>query len=133
MGELRIAFYDGADGGDLAAMVHLCDVEGSVVPDDRPSFPLLQEVRRVLEMCAEKYATPCASGDRFSVLIGRRTEAQVQHLARLDVVANRGLARARLMYADGSCTDINGAAFDGDDDVITILLNVLQAQTDGVR
>ena len=133
MSELSIAFYDGAFEKDLAAMVHLCDVEGSVLPDDRPPFPLLEEVRRVLEMCAEKYAAPCASGNCFFVLIGRKMEAQVQHLARLDVVANRGLARASVMYADGSRTDINGAAFGGDDDVVTTLLNVLEAQTDGVR
>lgn len=133
MSELRIAFYDGTYGGDPAPMVHLCDVEGSVVPDDRPPFPLLEELRRVLEMCAEKYAAPCASGDRFSVLIGRKTDSQVQHLARLDVVVNRGLARARVTYADGCCTDINGAAFEGNDDVVWTLLNVLQAQTDGVR
>ncbi|MEI5997625.1 hypothetical protein H3V53_10535 [Paraburkholderia bengalensis] len=133
MGELTIFFYDGAYGGDLATMVHLCDVEGSVVPDDRPPFPLLEEVRRVLGMCAEKYAAPCASGDCFSVLIGRKTEAQLQHLARLDVVAQQGLARASVIYADGSRTDINGAVFEGDDDVVTTLLNVLEAQTDGVR
>ncbi|WP_321175939.1 hypothetical protein [Paraburkholderia caribensis] len=133
MGELKIAFYDGAYREDLAAMVHLCVVEGSVVPDDRPPFPLLEEVRRVLEMCAEKYAAPCASGNCFLVLIGRKMEAQVQHLARLDVVANRGGARARATYADGSCTDINGAALEGDGDVVRTLLNVLQAQTDGMR
>ena len=133
MGEFRIAFYDGAYSGDLADMVHLCDVEGSVVPDDRPPFALLEEVRRVLEMCAEKYAAPCASGDCFSVLIGRKTEAQLQHLARLDVVAQQGLVRASVMYADGSRTDINGTVFEDDDDVVTTLLNVLEAQTDGMR
>ena len=133
MGELTIAFYDGTYGGDPAPMVHLCDVEGSVVPDNRPPFPLLEELRRVLEMCAEKYAAPCASGDRFSVLIGRKTDSQVQHLARLDVVAQQGLARASVMYADGSRTDINGAAFEGDDDVVTTLLNILKAQADGMR
>ena len=133
MGELRIAFYDGADGGDLAAMVHLCDVEGSVVPDDRPPFPLLQEVRRVLEMCREKYSAPRASGQHFTVLLGRKLGAQLEPLARFDVVANQGLARASVMYADDTWTDINGAAFEGDDDVVTTLLNILEAQTDGRR
>lgn len=133
MGELTIAFYDGAFDGNLDALVHLCDLKGSVVPDDRPPFPLLEELRRMLEMCAEKYAAPCASGDRFSVLIGRKTDSQVQYLARLDVVTNRGGARARATYADGSCTDINGAAFEGDGDVVRTLLNVLQAQTDRMR
>ena len=133
MGELKIAFYDGAFDGDLAALVHLCDVEGSVVPDDRPSFALLEEARRVLEMCREKYTAPRASGQHFTVLLGRKLGAQLEPLARFDVVAHQGLARASVMYADGSCTDINGAAFDGDDDVITTLLNVLEAQKDGVR
>ncbi|WP_054933202.1 hypothetical protein [Paraburkholderia caribensis] len=133
MSEFRIAFYDGAYSGDLADMVHLCDVEGSVVPDDRPSFPLFEEVRRILQMCGEKYAAPRASGEHFTVLLGRKSDAQVQHLATIDVVAMQGLARASVMYADGSRTDINGAAFEGDDDVVTILLNILEAQMDGVR
>ncbi len=133
MSELRIVFYDGIYSGDPAPAVHLCDVEGSVVPDDRPPFPLLEELRRVLEMCAEKYAAPSASGDRFSVLIGRKTDSQVQHLARLDVVAHQGLVRASVVYTDGSRTDINGTASEGDDDVVMTLLNVLKAQTDGMR
>lgn len=133
MGELRIAFYDGAYGGDLAEMVHLCDVEGSVVPDDRPPFALLDEARRVLEMCAEKYAAPCASGDRFTVLVGRKSDADIQHLATFDVVAQQGHARASVMYADGSGTDINAAAFEDGDDVVTTFLNMLEAQTDGMR
>ncbi|WMY08107.1 hypothetical protein [Paraburkholderia phenoliruptrix] len=133
MGELRIAFYDGAYGGDLAAMVHLCDVEGRVVPDDRPPFPLLEEVRRVLEMCGEKYAAPRASGERFTVFLGRNSDAQVQPLATFDVVAQQGLVRASVMYADGSRTDITGAAFEDDDDVVTTFLNILGAQTNGTR
>ena len=133
MGELTIAFYDGAFDGDLDALVHLCDVEGSVLPYDKPLFPLLEEVRRVLEMCGEKYAAPRASGQHFTVLLGRKLGAQFEPLARFDVVAQQGLARASVMYADGSRTDINGAAFGGDDDVVTTLLNVLEAQTDGVR
>ena len=133
MGELTLAFYDGAFEQDLAAMVHLCDVEGSVVPDDRPPFALLEEVRRVLDLCGEKYAAPRASGQHFTVLLGRKLGAQLEPLARFDVVAHQGLARASVMYADGSRTDINGAAFEGDDDVVTILLNILEAQTDGMR
>lgn len=131
MSELSIAFYDGAfDGAD--ALVQLCDVEGSVVPDDGPPFALLDEARRVLEMCAEKYAAPCASGERFSVLIGRKSDARVQPLARFDVVAHRGLARARAMYADGSCTDID-AACEADDDVVATVLKILKARTSGTR
>ncbi|MEX3672392.1 hypothetical protein AB3X82_29975 [Paraburkholderia phenoliruptrix] len=65
MGELRLAFYEGAVDGDVDALAHLCDVEGSVLPDDGPSFPLLEEVRRVLEMCAEKYTAPHAFGPHF--------------------------------------------------------------------
>ncbi|MDR6393507.1 hypothetical protein [Paraburkholderia phenoliruptrix] len=133
MGELRLAFYEGAVDGDLAALVHLCDVEGSVVPDDRPPFALLEEMRRVLRMCGEKYAAPHSVGERFTVLVGRKSDAQLQPLARFDVVAHRGHARASVMYADGSRTDINGAAFEGDDDVVTTLLNILEAQTDGRR
>jgi hypothetical protein len=38
-----------------------------------------------------------------------------------------------VIYADGSRTDINGAASEGDDDVVTTLLNVLEAQPDGMR
>ena len=133
MGELRLAFYDGVFDGDLDALVHLCDVEGSVVPDDRPSFALLEEARRVLEMCREKYSAPRASGQHFTVLLGRKLGAQLEPLARFDVVANQGLARASVMYADDTWTDINGAAFEGDDDVVTTLLNILEAQTDGRR
>ena len=133
MGELRLAFYDGVFDGDLDALVHLCDVEGSVVPDDRPSFALLEEARRVLEMCREKYSAPRASGQHFTVLLGRKLGAQLEPLARFDVVANQGLARASVMYADDTWTDINGAAFEGDDDVVTTLLNILEAQMDGMR
>lgn len=133
MGELRLAFYEGAVDRDVDALVHLCDVEGSVLPDDGPSFPLLDEVRRVLEMCAEKYTAPHAFGPHFTVLLGRKSDAQVQPLATIDVVAMQRLVRASVMYADGSRTDINGAAFEGDDDVVTTLLNILKAQADGMR
>lgn len=127
MRELTIAFYDGDD-----ALVQLCDVEGSVVPDDSPPFALLDEVRRVLELCAEKYAAPCASGERFTVLIGRRTGAQVKPLARLDVdVSTRGLARASV-YAAGSRTDI-AAACEADDDVVATVLKILKARMSGTR
>jgi hypothetical protein len=132
MGELTIAFYDGAFDGDLDALVHLCDVEGSVVPYDRPPFAFQEEVRRVLEMCGEKYAAPCASGERFSVLIARKSGARLQPLARFDVVAHRGLARARVIYADGSCTDID-AACEADDDVVATVLKILKARTSGTR
>jgi len=132
MSELSIAFYAGAFA-ETGELVQLCDVDGSVVPDDIPPFALLEEVSRVLEMCAEKYAAPCASGERFVVLTGRKTGAQVQPLARLDVdVSTRGLARASV-YADGSRTDIDAAAFEGDDDVVTAFLNILEAQTNGTR
>ncbi len=133
MGELTLAFYDGVFDGDLAALAHLCDVEGSVVPDDRPPFALLEEMRRVLKMCGEKYAAPRAVGERFTVLVGRKSDAQLQPLARFDVVAHHGHARASVMYADDTWTDISGAAFEGDDDVVTTLLNILKAQTDRMR
>ena len=90
MGELRLAFYDGVFDGDLDALVHLCDVEGSVVPDDRPSFALLEEARRVLEMCREKYSAPRASGQHFTVLLGRKLGAQLglRHTPSLEFVAD---------------------------------------------
>ncbi|WP_429503200.1 hypothetical protein [Paraburkholderia youngii] len=129
---MSIAFYAGAFA-ETGELVQLCDVEGSVVPDNGPLFALLEEVSRVLAMCAEKYAAPCASGERFVVLIGRKTGVQLQPLARLDVdVSTRGLARARVMYADGSCTDID-AACEADDDVVATVLKILEARTGGPR
>jgi hypothetical protein len=133
MGELRLAFYEGAVDGDVDALVRLCDVEGSVRPYGKPLFPLLEEVRRVLEICSEKYAAPRASGKHLTVLLGRKLGAHLEPLARFDVMAHQGLARARVMYADGSRTDINDVALEGDDDVVTTLLNILKAQPSGSR
>jgi hypothetical protein len=72
---LAIAFYDGEYSGDLTALVHLCDLDGSVVPEGRPPFSLLEEALQLLEMSADEYSAPRLLSDYFTVFVGRKIGA----------------------------------------------------------
>jgi hypothetical protein len=102
---LAIAFYDGEYSGDLTALVHLCDLDGSVVPEGRPPFSLLEEALQLLEMSADKYSAPRPLSDYFTVFVGRKIGAEIRQLTRLDVVAQNGNVRASIMSADSPRID----------------------------
>jgi hypothetical protein len=131
---LEISLYDGEYDGDLAALTHLCDIEGSVVPEDRPPFSPLEETLRVLEMCADKYSTPRPADDRFTVFIGRKTgRTELEPLVRLDVCARNGYASASVLSTNGPRWDTERVRYAADDDVVTIVGKILKGlRNDGV-
>ncbi|CAJ6208696.1 Uncharacterised protein [Burkholderia pseudomallei] len=122
---LTISIYDGEYDGDVSALAHLCDIEGAVVPDDRPPFSVLEEALRVLEMCEERYSTPPLSGTGFTVFIGRKTATGVAPLARLDGYARQGYASARVV-GPGSCWDTERVYCAPDEDAVTIVRKMLE-------
>jgi hypothetical protein len=124
---LAIAFYDGEYSGDLTALVHLCDLDGSVVPEGRPPFSLLEEALQLLEMSADKYSAPRPLSDYFTVFVGRKIGAEIRQLTRLDVVAQNGNVRASIMSADSPRIDTESVPYTVDDDVVTIACKVLES------
>ena len=121
---LTISIYDGEYAGNRDALTHVCDIEGSVEPHDRPPFSDLEEARRVLEMCEERYSTPPLSGTGFTVFIGRKTATGVTPLARLDGYAGQGYASARVV-GPGSCWDAERVYCAPDEDAVTIVRKML--------
>lgn len=120
---LEISFYDGEYYGDRPAPTHLCSIEGSVVPDDRPPFDTLEEALRLLEMCADKYSTPRPRDTCFTMFIGRKTGDALEPLARLYVYARDGFASAGVVGL-GPKWDTEPVLYSPDDDVVTIVLKV---------
>lgn len=126
--QLRIALYDGDFNGDMTSLVHICDIEGSLVPDGRPPYGLLEEALRVLEICAEKHATPRPRGDCITVFIGRKANAAVCPCARLDVFAHNGEASASVMSRGSPRWDTQPVRYAPDDNVVAIVRKILEGK-----
>ena len=118
---LTISIYD----GDVSALAHLCDIEGSVVPDDRPPFSVLEEALRVLEMCEERYSTLPLSGTGFTVFIGRKKGLEVTPLLRLDGYVRNEFASARVVGA-GPHSDTESVDCAPGDDAVAIVRKLLE-------
>jgi hypothetical protein len=125
---LTIAFYDGEYDGDMAPLVLICEIEGSAVPDGRPPYSPLEEALKLLEVCADRYSTPRPSCDCFTVFIGRKTGIAIRPLARLDVYARNGYASASVLSADSPRTDTESIRYSLDDDALTIMRKILEAE-----
>jgi hypothetical protein len=125
---LTIAFYDGEYDGDMAPLVLICEIEGSVVPHDRARFPILKEVSKLLEMSADKYSVPQPLSDCFTVFVGHKIGTAIRPLARLDVYARNGYARASVLSTDSPRTDTESIRYSLDDDALTIVRKILEAE-----
>jgi hypothetical protein len=122
---LKIMFYDGEYDGDLTALAPICEIDGSVVPEDRSPYTTLEETLRLLEMCADKYSVPRPLDKCFTVFIGRKAGGKVESLARLDVYAQNGSAVGSLLCEDSPRMDCEPVLYSPDDDVVTILRKLL--------
>jgi hypothetical protein len=123
---LSIAFYDGEYYGDISRQVRICDIEGSVVPTNRPPFDTLEEALKLLELCSEKYSTP-HPGDVFTVFIGNKDAVTVEPLARIDVYARDGVASASVLLNAAPRFDTEQVRYAPEDDVVTIALKIISA------
>jgi hypothetical protein len=124
---LTITFFDGEYMGDDALLTYICEVEGSVVPDSRPPFTLLQETMKVLEICADRYSAVRPSGDCFTVIIGRKAAGtEGDPLVRLDGYACNGYASASVLSSHAPCSDMEPVRYLPDDDVVTIAYKILK-------
>ena len=123
---LKIAIYDG-EAAVADTLVHLCDLEGSAEAYDRPSFSVLEEALRVLEICEDRYSTPRLGGRCFTVAIGRKDGDEVTPLLRLDGYAHNGYASAHVIgQSPGWTTD--PVRYDPDDDAVEIVRKILAGQ-----
>ncbi|MFM0146553.1 hypothetical protein [Paraburkholderia sp. RL18-085-BIA-A] len=125
---LTIAMYNGEYDGNLDALKQLCVIEGNAVPDGRPPYSPLEEALKLLEVCADRYSTPRPSCDCFTVFIGRKTGIAIRPLARLDVYARNGYASASVLSADSPRTDTESIRYSLDDDALTIMRKILEAE-----
>jgi hypothetical protein len=123
---LTIVFYDGEYDGDMAPLVHICEIEGRVVPHGGARFPLLEEVSMLLEMSADKYSVPQPLSDCFTVFVGHRIGSEIQSVARLDILAHNGSAGASIVSVDSPRVDTESVPYTVDDDVVTIACKVLE-------
>ncbi|WP_321854671.1 hypothetical protein [Paraburkholderia tropica] len=130
--ELEISLYDGEFVGDVTLLTQICVIEGSVTPYDAESFPPLEETSRLLEMCAEKYATPPPNGDYFTVFISRKSidDADFELLMRLDVYAHNGEATACVVSRRPEW-NTERVRYQPDDSALTIVFNVLRSNVGG--
>jgi hypothetical protein len=122
---LKITFYDGEYDGDLTALVPICEIDGSVVPEDRSPYTTLEETLRLLEMCADKYSVPRPLDKCFTVLIGRKANTKVESLARLDVHACNGRASANVRCKGAPDCKTEPVPYEPEDDAVAIVLKVL--------
>lgn len=123
---LQITIFDG-EAAEPNTLVHLCDIEGSSEPYDRPPFSVLEEALRVLQMCEERYSTPRLSGTGFTVFIGSKKGLEVTPLVRLDGYARNGYASAGIVGL-GPRFDTVPAKYTPDDDVVEIVRKILAGQ-----
>lgn len=124
---LTISIYDGEFYGDMQELTHLCDVEGSAEPYDRPPFSVLEEALRVLEMCEERYSTPPLTGTGFTVFVCSKHGVEVTPLLRLDGYARNGWASAGVV-GQAPSWNTEPAEYVVDDDVVTIVRKLLSGQ-----
>ena len=122
---LTISIFDGEYAGDLDALTHVCDIEGSVEPHDRPPFSVQEEVLRVLDICEERYSTHPLSGPNFTVFIGRQNGLGVTPLLRLDGYVRNGCASARVVGA-GPHSDTESVDCAPGDDAVAIVRKLLE-------
>ncbi|WP_244145465.1 hypothetical protein [Paraburkholderia mimosarum] len=132
VGPMLIEMYDGQFFGEMSSLTKRCVVEGGVTPYDREPFSTLEEAWRLLEMCAEKYATPPPRGDCFTVFIGRKERGgeEVEPLVRLDLYAHNGEATACVMSGTPSW-NTERVRYQPEDSAVTIVLNVLRGNMHG--
>ena len=131
---LEISVYDGEFLGEMSAVSKICVVEGRVTPYNRAPFSTLEEALRLLEMCAEKYATPPPQGDCFTVFIGRkgRGDEDVEPLMRLDVYAHSGEATACVISRTPSW-NTERVRYQPEDSAVSIVLRILRANLGDVQ
>jgi hypothetical protein len=128
---LTISMYRGEYTGDLASLVHICDVEGCVAPDVRQPFSLFEETLRVLETCGE--GTPRPSSEYVTVFIGRKTRTGVKPQARISIAARDGRIGACFRLEASTRVDIEVVDHGDDKDVVTVVRKVLEVFVRGNR
>ncbi|WP_213779117.1 BPSL0761 family protein [Caballeronia sp. dw_276] len=124
---ITVAVYDGEFNGDLAPLVVICELEGSVLLRDGARFPHFKDVAKLLEMSADKCSVPQPLGDYFPVFVGHKIGSDVQPLARFDVFAHNGAAIASIVSADFPRIDTESVRYAVDDNVIGIACKVLRS------
>ena len=119
---LTISMYRGEYTGNLTSLVHICDIQGGVVPEGRQPFSLFAEALKVLEICAGGTLHP--SGEYVTVFIGRKTHSGVKPQARIAVATRNGRSGACFRLETSTRVDTEVVEH-GDDDVVTIVRKVL--------
>ena len=128
---LSITCYSGEYNGDISALTHVCDIDGSAAPEGRPPFTPLEEALRVLEMCTRRYRTPSLEGEAMTVFVGRKVRGRTTPLARLDVVVKDGQAHANVVRDDTARVAIKPVPVNSDDDVAPIVRKILESLVRG--
>ncbi|MEM5299091.1 hypothetical protein VSR82_32815 [Burkholderia sp. JPY481] len=125
---LVVSVYDGQFFGDMLSLVKICVIEGCITSHHTEHFSTLEETWKLLEMWAEKYATPPPRGDCFTVFIGRKDggDMEVEPVTRLDAYAHNGEATACVMSRTPSW-DTERVCYQPDDGSVAIVCKILRA------
>jgi hypothetical protein len=131
---LEIVAYDGEYAGDLSSLTKICSLSGGAMDCDQRPRSLFEEALTLLEICAEKWATPRPLGGRFTIFIGCKTseDSDAETLLRLDVNAHDGEATA-VIVSGSRVWNAAPAQYRLEADVVTITHDVLRANVGSQR
>jgi hypothetical protein len=122
---LKILFFDGEFLRGEASLPLLGEIEGRVTSDGIEPIGPLEEAEKVLEMCCERYTVARPSRDFMTVAIARKTEADVEPLVRLDILARDGIAHVSIQSSSWPRWDAEPAYYTPEDDAVAIVRKVL--------
>lgn len=120
-----MVFCAGEYCGDMSALTHICGIDSGVTRDDGRPMTTLEEACITLEMCTKRYSTPAPEGPALTVFLGRKVHGRTTSLARLDILLREGLAHTSIVAHDAPRTDTEPVVVQDDDDVATIVREIL--------
>ncbi|MEX3992719.1 hypothetical protein AB4Y35_18335 [Paraburkholderia sp. EG286A] len=124
---LKITIHEGVRTGKASL---LCELEGGVILENGAPLTVWGEAIRVLELCADKYSTPCPTQEDLTVFAWRKDRGNLAPLFNVDIELLRGTAKSVSRDFSGHTFECE-TVFEADDDVVSIIRKVLSAMLRG--
>ncbi|MEX3943337.1 hypothetical protein AB4Y44_28065 [Paraburkholderia sp. BR10937] len=120
---LKITIHEGIRTGKSSL---LCELEGGVVLQNGAPLTAWEEAMRVLELCDDKYCTPCPTQQNLTVFAWRKDKGNLAPLFNVDIELRSGTAKAVSREFSGQISECD-AVFEADEDAVAIIRKVLSA------